>query len=413
MDGFVFLITPYICFVLDYVFLAQVLPRKVSYRKILVLLLPELLVQVLKMQFGSMTLGVQMFNIAFAIYGIIILPLICFEGPRWKKILLSTFFYLILFLVDVLVYMVFYPVLGTFGEDMNAQQTFIYAGATWAIYSLICVLIIWISRMLRFRKFQPFYLLYLVFPVSQSIMLYSSIYGTQKYVWLLGIVLSLGAQIALLIYTIAQEDKSALEERLREARHVMALEHTHYREVEQRQEELAHIRHDFNNQLAAIGQLIRNGEDEEAVQLVQSLREAIGYTNQSVYSDITVVNAILIEKATVCAEKSIVLDIELEMPASIKLEPMLLCSVFSNLMDHAISRAEDSVEGNRHIKLSAYIDGNYLSVRTISASISANKRDNGQTYEGRILADIAEKHGGELRYETGDVHESAMISIRL
>lgn len=413
MGTFVFLITPYICFVLDYIFLAQILPRKVGYGKILLFLLPELLVQVLKMQFGSTALGVQVFNLAFAIYGIIILPFMCFEGPRWKRILLSTFFYMILFLVDVLVYMVFYPVLGVFGEDLNAQQTLIYAGASWAIYSLLCVLIIWIFRMLRFRHFQPFYLLYLVFPVSQSIMLYSSIYGHQKYIWLLGIVLSLGAQIALLIYTIAQEDKSALEGRLREARHVMALEHTHYREVEQRQEALARIRHDFNNQLAAVGQLIRNGNREEAVQLVQSLREAISYTNQSVYSDIPVVNAILTEKANVCVEKNITLVTDVNIAETTKLEPMLLCSVFSNLMDYAIHRVEASGKESRHIALNAYIDGNYLFVKSITSLAFSSKDDNRQTFEERILTSVAEKNGGVLQYEAGEAYESITISIRL
>jgi sensor histidine kinase regulating citrate/malate metabolism len=267
--------------------------------------------------------------------------------------------------------------------------------------------------MLRFRHFQPFYLLYLVFPVSQSIMLYSSIYGHQKYIWLLGIVLSLGAQIALLIYTIAQEDKSALEGRLLEARHMMALEHTHYKEVEQRHEALARIRHDFNNQLAAVGQLIRNGNREDAVRLVQSLREAISYTDQSVYSDIPVVNAILTEKANACASKNITLDTDVNIAITTKLEPMLLCSVFSNLMDYAIHRVEASGKESRHIALNAYIDGDYLFVKSVTSFGLSVKDDNRQSFEERILASISEKYGGSLQYGAGEAHKSITISIHL
>lgn len=74
-------------------------------------------------------------------------------------------------------------------------------------------------------------------------------------------VLAGGATIALLHYVVSLENKAALEEELRDTRHRMALEQAHYKAVEVRQEELARIRHDFNNQLAAISLLI--GTDGE------------------------------------------------------------------------------------------------------------------------------------------------------
>lgn len=413
MGHFIFLITPYICFVLDYIFLSQVLPRKVSYLKMAFLLLPELLVQLLKIQLGSTVWFVQIFNILFAIYGIIVLPHYCFEGPRWKRIALSTFFYMLLFLVDVLVYFFFIPEKGVFGEQLTAKQALIYAGATWVIYPLLCALIVWIVRMLHFQRFQPFYLLYLVFPVSQSIMLYSSIYGNRQFIWLLGILLSLGAQIALLFYTIEQENKVSLEENLREARYMLALEHTHYRELELRQIEMARIRHDFNNQLAAVGQLIQNGDDREAEHLVHSLRNAIDHTEKNVFSNIPVVNAVLTEKATACAEKGILLESDLKIPASVGLTPIELCSIFSNLLDSAIDSVENLELHERKIWLNAQTAEDNLVIGVTTPVKAFTSAAENQTYSEKVLKDIALRYHGTLQRKQEDDVNSTYLYLYL
>jgi sensor histidine kinase regulating citrate/malate metabolism len=55
----------------------------------------------------------------------------------------------------------------------------------------------------------------------------------------------------------------------------MELEQARYGEVEKRSEELAKIRHDFNNQLASIIQLVRTGEDGAAQEMISALTNEI------------------------------------------------------------------------------------------------------------------------------------------
>ncbi len=414
MNNLVFIASPYIGMVLMYLFLSQLMPKKWSYWKILLFLLPEGIPSVFKILLGSTSGFVQVVNVTIMIYGILLLPVFCFDCPKWKSISLAVFFYAIVFLVDALCYNLFAPIFGPQGELFNTSQIVIYTGVVWCLYALVCVLIIWIFRMLRFQKFQPFYLLYLVFPVSQGIMLYCSIYGNIRGLWFFGILLSIGAQIALLVNTISQENKTQLENQLRDARHMMELVHTHYKEVENRQEELARIRHDFNNQLATIGQLIRNGDDTEANQMVQELSEAIKRTKENPYCSIPVVNAVLTEKERTCMDKNIRLEVELDLPSPFPMDSMPLCSIFSNLMDNAIHGAETVEDGCRWIRLAAKTDGDYLFIKATNASQPpVPKQTQGHGYGKLILEDLAKHYNGSMHSTYEDGVYTAVLCLEL
>ncbi|MCL2501483.1 MAG: hypothetical protein FWE90_14265, partial [Defluviitaleaceae bacterium] len=79
----------------------------------------------------------------------------------------------------------------------------------------------------------------------------------------------------LLYYILFIERKLTIEDVRRETRHMMELEQSQYREVEKRHEEFTKIRHDFNNQLAVIGRLMRNGEESTARDMIDTLSHEI------------------------------------------------------------------------------------------------------------------------------------------
>ena len=414
MNWTVFVIGPWIGLFLMYIFLSQLMPMKYSYWKVGLLLLPEVIPAVLKIIFGSTSPIAMVTTVIYAIYGVIILPVLCFDAPRWKSIALAIFFYMITFLIDTFCFSVLAPLLGVsgFGEDFNSLQMAIYCSTVWSTYALICALIIWLFKLLRFQQFQPFYLLYMIFPLGQGIMLYSSIYGISKFLWPIGILLSLGAQVILLLYTMSQEKKTELERQVNSLQHAMELEQTHYKEVEKRQEEMARIRHDFNNQLAAIGQLYRAGEDAAAEQLEQEMVASIQKTKENIYCSIPVVNAILNEKAQLCSENEIELDTELVIPRSCSVDALSLCSIFSNLLDNAIRAVAVLKKEHRQIRLVAKMDGDYLFVKTVNpAPPSAGKKPQRQGYGKLILKDIAEKYNGSFQFTTDNDICTAVISV--
>jgi len=184
--------------------------------------------------------------------------------------------------------------------------------------------------------------------------------------------------------------------------------------VERRREELARIRHDFNNQLASIGQLIRSGEESSAQDMIAALTGEIAGTKERSYCHIPVVNAILAEKAQVCAAAGIGLAVDLDLPPSLSVEQMHLCSILGNMLDNAIS----SCEKIRHadtptINIKSMVDGGYLFIKMVNPSAEPPKgAATGRGYGFRILTDLAARYGGDYKAEYLDGIYTVMLSLR-
>jgi hypothetical protein len=153
-------------------------------------------------------------------------------------------------------------------------------------------LIIW--RGILMRKFHPFYLLFFALPMGQIYSLSRVIHpnmgdlffgilsifvddvtAAYNILSLFGITISLVASAAILYYVLSQDKRTAIDAELKETKRVMELEQARYCEMERRSEELAKIRHDFNNQLASIVQLVNAGEDSTAKEIISALMNEI------------------------------------------------------------------------------------------------------------------------------------------
>lgn len=342
-------------------------------------------------------------------------------GKLWKRILLMCYFFAIVPLSEILIatlIMTFYKqdILSSTANRISMTNLAI-AALTQILIIILGALTVFVWRVIMTRKFQPFYLLFFVFPVGQFLMLYSfefSVITTTTTLPLMsGIIITMFADMMLLVYTLSNEKKTELEEELRETHHAMELEQSHYRGVENRREELLKIRHDINNQLASISRLIRTGEETSAQDLIKTLSDEIAGTIENPYCDIPVVNAILTEKAQVCASAGITLKVDLKFPADLIVEQMHLCSIFGNMLDNAINACKpaDSAE-TPVIELKTAAEGGYLFIKVVNPSGEPPKKpEPGRGYGSRILADFAERYGGVYSTEYADGIFTAMVSL--
>jgi sensor histidine kinase regulating citrate/malate metabolism len=97
---------------------------------------------------------------------------------------------------------------------------------------------------------------------------------------LCGIIVSILAGMAILFYIRSHDKRTVVETELQETKREMELKQTRYGEIEKRSEELAKIRHDFNNQLAAVIHLVRFGENETAHEIISALENEINQTEK-------------------------------------------------------------------------------------------------------------------------------------
>ena len=187
----------------------------------------------------------------------------------------------------------------------------------------------------------------------------------------------------------------------------------HYQAIEARREQLAKIRHDFNNQLTAAYHLINLNDREMAGQLLDEMKTDIAKTKEYAYCANAIANAVLTEKAAECEEHGIRLTTEIELPEEPPIQAVQLCSVFSNLFDNAIKAAKECAEGERFVSVRATHHGDYLHVKVEnSAPDPKTKKESARKKYGQEdLADIASRYDGELNYSWKDGVYSAMVSL--
>lgn len=295
----------------------------------------------------------------------------------------------------------------------------LFTTASWIIHSMISLtlfiflgfLFVSIWKMIDMQKFQPFLLLLLIMPVSQLMLIFTHFTPSPYIVYILGVSIGLAGNLLLLVYVVNIGKKAEIENELRETRHAMALEQSHYRHVEERREELAKIRHDFNNQLAAIGRLLEAGEDTQ--RMVSSLAAEIMDTRENVFCSIPVVNAILLEKSQACAAAGIKLKTELSIPPTITMEQIHLCSIFGNLLDNAIKACKNNNTRQSHpIHLAAKQEGDYLIIKTQNPSEKPPKKPApGHGLGLRIVSDLAKQYGGDFHAEYRDGVFTTVVSV--
>ena len=363
-----------------------------------------------------------LFNLlAYALMPIIIIALLlwAFSGKIWKRILiflLFSAFYVVTERIGFIFFQIFTGHAFSFeGLDFSEPEWIYASSISMLFYITIFGISIWGSRIIKFRRFNPTFLLFPVFPIGQAILL-TGLWGAEfanDNAVLIGLVFGFIANIALLIIILEQDKKSLLQDELRETRHAMELEQSHYREVEKRREELTKIRHDFNNQLAVISQLISTGEENSAQDMINTLSKEIIETKENPYCNIPVINAILIEKTKTCEDLGITLVVDLSLPTTLSVEQMHLCSIFGNLLDNAINACKQQKHTDKPtIQLSSMVDGDYLFIKAVNPSEEPPKTPMpGRGYGKRILTDLSARYGGDYRTEYNDGVFTAVVSL--
>ena len=398
---------PFFVYLIHPVFMGMVIPSRLKRWWHFVLLAAFVaLFNIPKAIWGIYSLQAEIFRV-IAVFPLLIgIPLLFFEGPVWKRILVNLLMFSSQAVGEgVAVWAVTTPTRVRI-EDVVANSvtdSLIYMAIAIVCIIMVDSLLVIFARSMQGEKFLSVYIPLICIVLGLWGTFYAYISDASGLVCCICMLLAGGSIIALLYYVVSLEKKAILEEELLSIRHRMALEQAHYRSVEIRQEEMARIRHDFNNQLAAISLLIRNGEERDAQQMIERLGADIAETKGNHYCAIPVVNAVLAEKEKLCREKNIGFCVELDIPRNLKTEPLHLCSVFANLMDNAIHGVETSAELPANIQLSSAIVGDYLLIKTVNSSACPQKPVEGHGYGSRILKELAEQYGGSYQgeYENG------------
>lgn len=159
---------------------------------------------------------------------------------------------------------------------------------------------------------------------------------------------------ALLYMQITQQEK-----RIRE-------EEKNYREVQL-------LRHDLKRYLVTYRQLLQEGKYEVIEADIDKILGKRLNTNHCVYTENTILNAVICEKMEQCSIKNI--KIEVQVNADKDMDSIEYGVVLSNLLDNAIEAEEQEKEENRYICLNIGVEQNMIHLvvsNYISESILQN-----------------------------------------
>lgn len=347
-----------------------------------------------------------------AVYGIFLFTVVwlwvSFKEEVWKKVL----FFFLLSVMALFAEGIFAGICEMIHLDLSMG----YDNYETAEGILVINLFMFIPFMLIIRLWNryinncreaiiPWY--FLILPVSQCTMLiatnlnYSIMSAFNKLVFVLGAVTGFLADIIILYVVWRQNEAMYLEKSISQMERLREIEHIHYQSIEDRREELDKIRHDYNNQLLVLYHLLENKEESVSEQMLDELKEKIKNTSENSYCNNPVINAVLEEKEKIIREEDISFDIMMEDVSEIAIEPVHLCSIFSNAIDNAINAAKKCEKKDRFIHIRVLGKGDYLHVKVENSSLEPQKekRSERRRYGQEILREIAQEYKGNFQSE--------------
>ena len=295
-------------------------------------------------------------------------------------------------------------------ESLKLDQpiTSIYLIYTYILFSLLLgsFTLVWRKWVSGKGYNLKIFLIFAIFPISQIIMLCNinlKIYRemTPGGMWtVISILIGITADVLLLGMLLRQQRMQEMSIQLKEIEKAWEIEQNHYRDIEMRREELAKIRHDMSEQFIVIQQLIHQGNNEKAEEMLNTLIEYVASTKEYIYCADSVVNAIMSENERVCRQNNIRFMHHLEIMQPLKINPVVICSIFSNLMRNAISATKE-VERDSFVEIKAAVKGDYIHIRvenSFSDEYAKNKKKR-KGYGLEILRTLADKYHGQMETE--------------
>ena len=350
-----------------------------------------------------------------------VLALLLYRDPIWKRVTAVLLTLCVNIFLDSSLMLLFYlvnPALLDQAAGCNVYAVVMNITAE-AVLVLVymCTLQLW--NLIRDRRLIKGYLPTLLLPVSQACFALRFNVGigghsnSYSMVFFLGAILGLCLDIYWMYDLLYRSRQTEVEQELKEMHHVMELEHVHYQEIESKREEVAKIRHDINNQILAARHLISEGDTERSEHMLEQLLEQVSATKEYPYCAVPIINAILNEKNRLCEQHQIELVTDLSFPSDLHVDDVMLCSLFSNLLDNAIHAVEDMDPGKRWIRISAITEGGFLVVKTRNPSGKPEPVKRGHGKGTVILQEIAEMYGGMYQTEYWDGIFTAVVNIEL
>lgn len=152
------------------------------------------------------------------------------------------------------------------------------------------------------------------------------------------------------------------------------MEYKYYEIAVENDKKISAIRHDISNHIQTIYSLLKNGENQKGLELVNELKSRYEYVNQIVYCKNPVVNIILSNKRTEAEKHGIETHVKVKTElGDIPFSDYDLSTIICNLLDNAVRGCICSNQTHPRLIIEILEKNNYLVIRVLnSCKVSMN-----------------------------------------
>lgn len=116
----------------------------------------------------------------------------------------------------------------------------------------------------------------------------------------------------------------------------------HFQAYQQTQTETRRIRHDMKNHMACLNYYVQQKDWQAVQKYVSEICETVENIDYSLHCGNTLADAIINEKHQLALQKGIRFEIEGKMPEHTYMDPVDICTIFSNALDNGIEALDNN-----------------------------------------------------------------------
>lgn len=368
-----------------------------------------------------------------SVFGVLVLTFLFAEQQdRFWAVLNRCVYELILYISSFFVLLTVMPLLTACGipeTELIDPQNYGYAAMSLLVNCIGCGLM-WLAQkgldMVRLRqKLSLWLLLLLAIPCSQFVLLNIALqwisegtYHHGLFPVIAGLVLCVVADIGMAIGVGKYRKGKEREAYIRLIQAQLNTQADYYRNLQDSILSVNQIRHDLNNQLQAAYYLLDKGASEEVRLQLDVIRESLRNRVGSRYCANLMIDAVLSDKAALCREKGIRIEIAADLPPTLPIENAHLCSLFGNLLDNAVQGVQESGAADKYIVLRSGLHQSFLTVHCENPAVPPKKtqknpdvlRPHGLGLD--ILRQLAKQYNGSLSANWKDGFFEAVVILQ-
>lgn len=258
---------------------------------------------------------------------------------------------------------------------------------------------------------------FLFFPLSQMLLLYSlnshvyREFADINIAMIIGVLMCAIADLLLIVSIYNQDQIDEARYKIEELNRAWSIDKEYYLELARKQKELGKIRHDMNEQFIVMRDMANKNDLQGINSMIDTLSSYLGSTKEKVYCGDSTINAVMSGFERICSEKNIELKYAINVMGSLELEPVVICSILSNVLKNAIE-ATEHLEKDRIIDLKLGIKGGYFHLVEENPFDSEYKKSGHKGLGMEIIKGIVEKHDGEMYTDKKDDKFSIEMSVK-